>query len=182
MAIYHLPLIREIQFSTLHFLLLSATQRNGIIRYSWTIDPCDIVPWWKKNPVLTPLPSIERNMPSTVIVLWEWRTEKRGGQMHFDPGKGSRCKASYAQKYEPPIRGIDKKQFRLRPRCLGLISERQNCCSMNRYVATRYWPCAFAEELNYMHTKRTVKYYDSPFRWNVACWDATISFFLSRSN
>lgn len=67
-----------------------------------------------------------------------------------------------------PIRGIDKKQFGLRSRCWGLISECQNCCSMNRYVAAHYWPCAFTKEHNYMHTSQAVKYYDYPFRRNIA--------------
>lgn len=51
--------------------------------------------------------------------------------MQFDPGKGSGCKASYAQKYDPDPRGIDKKQVSVASTIL--ISVHRNCCcSINR--------------------------------------------------
>lgn len=65
--------------------------------------------------------------------------------MQFDPGKGSGCKASYAQKYDPnpPPRGIDKKQVSV---ASTILISRNCCCSINRRINyTRLcWPCAQA--------------------------------------
>lgn len=52
--------------------------------------------------------AFNETLESTVIVL------QGRGQMQFDPGKGSGCKASYAQKYDPAV--SIKSKFRLRLR------------------------------------------------------------------
>lgn len=79
--------------------------------------------------------------------------------MQFDPGKGSGCKASYAQKYDPDPRGIDKKQVSVASTIL--ISVHRNCCcSINRCLtkpACVLAMCAFNYQWNHIDRGRKRK-------------------------
>lgn len=69
----------------------------------------------EERPVLTPLASIQWNMLSTVIVLWEWNGEPAVGRCTSIPEREAVVKLP-TRRNMSPIHGIDKKQFRLRPR------------------------------------------------------------------